>query len=136
MNQDELFRKLTRGAKFDRVRYREDAENLGIVPKAPVKLMESTKDPKKTIFVTEMDAEKTAKIEFLENFDSLNALLRRNIKDVLKWETPTRIQMASIPVFSTGRNCVATAQTGSGKTGAFLIPVIERLLGQVKIKSK
>jgi hypothetical protein len=33
MDYDSIFKKLTRGARFDRKKYREDAENLGIIPK-------------------------------------------------------------------------------------------------------
>jgi len=33
MDYDSIFKKLTRGARFDRTKYREDAENLGIIPK-------------------------------------------------------------------------------------------------------
>jgi ATP-dependent RNA helicase RhlE len=43
---------------------------------------------------------------------------------------PTPVQGASIPVALEGKDVLATAQTGTGKTLAFLIPVIERLLAQ------
>src|SRR5438034_4276648 len=42
--------------------------------------------------------------------------------------TPTPVQAAAIPQALEGRDVLATAQTGTGKTLAFLIPVIERLL--------
>ena len=41
--------------------------------------------------------------------------------------TPTPVQAAAIPVGLEGKDVIATAQTGTGKTLAFLIPVIERL---------
>jgi ATP-dependent RNA helicase RhlE len=45
-----------------------------------------------------------------------------------KFVTPTPVQAAAIPQALTGSDILATAQTGTGKTLAFLIPVIERLL--------
>jgi ATP-dependent RNA helicase RhlE len=47
-----------------------------------------------------------------------------------KFTTPTPVQDASIPVALEGKDVLATAQTGTGKTLAFLIPVIEKLLAQ------
>jgi ATP-dependent RNA helicase DeaD len=44
----------------------------------------------------------------------------------LGWERPTEIQAACIPVALTGRDIVGHAKTGSGKTGAFGIPIVER----------
>ena len=41
---------------------------------------------------------------------------------------PTPVQAAAIPHALAGKDVLATAQTGTGKTLAFLIPVIERLL--------
>ncbi len=41
---------------------------------------------------------------------------------------PTPIQVQAIPAVLTGADVVATAQTGTGKTLAFLLPIIERLL--------
>ncbi|HXT61659.1 MAG TPA: DEAD/DEAH box helicase [Pyrinomonadaceae bacterium] len=44
------------------------------------------------------------------------------------FQTPTPIQSNAIPVALSGGDLLATAQTGTGKTLAFLIPVAERLL--------
>jgi ATP-dependent RNA helicase RhlE len=44
--------------------------------------------------------------------------------------TPTPVQAASIPPALEGRDVVATAQTGTGKTLAFVLPLIESLLKQ------
>ena len=40
---------------------------------------------------------------------------------------PTAVQAATIPPATEGKDVLATAQTGTGKTLAFLIPIIERL---------
>lgn len=40
---------------------------------------------------------------------------------------PTSIQAKAIPAILAGRDLVATAQTGTGKTAAFLLPVLHRL---------
>ena len=45
-----------------------------------------------------------------------------------KFATPTPVQAAAIPQALEGKDVLATAQTGTGKTLAFLIPIIERLL--------
>lgn len=45
-----------------------------------------------------------------------------------QFSTPTPIQEKSIPHALEGKDVLATAQTGTGKTLAFLIPVIEHLL--------
>src|SRR6202011_2938636 len=45
-----------------------------------------------------------------------------------KFSIPTPVQAATIPQAIGGKDVLATAQTGTGKTLAFLIPVIEQLL--------
>jgi ATP-dependent RNA helicase RhlE len=45
-----------------------------------------------------------------------------------KFISPTPVQAATIPQALQGKDVLATAQTGTGKTLAFLIPVIEKLL--------
>ncbi|XP_065410450.1 probable ATP-dependent RNA helicase DDX59 isoform X5 [Chrysemys picta bellii] len=49
------------------------------------------------------------------------------------YEVPTPIQMQMIPVGLLGRDIVASADTGSGKTAAFLLPVIIKALEEVII---
>ena len=46
----------------------------------------------------------------------------------LGWSCPTSIQCSSIPEALAGRDIVGLAETGSGKTGAFAIPILQALL--------
>ncbi len=57
---------------------------------------------------------------------SVSPEIHRSIKD-RGHHTATPVQAGAIPVALTGRDVVATAETGSGKTAAFLIPTIDRL---------
>src|SRR5271156_2955587 len=47
-----------------------------------------------------------------------------------RFSTPTPVQAAAIPQALAGKDVLATAQTGTGKTLAFLIPIMEHLLKQ------
>ena len=57
---------------------------------------------------------------------SLSPEIDRSIRDRGHHEA-TPIQSGAIPIIQSGRDVVATAETGSGKTAAFLIPLIDRL---------
>ena len=46
----------------------------------------------------------------------------------LGYETPTPIQASAIPVILAGRDLMAGAQTGTGKTAAFVLPILQQLL--------
>lgn len=46
----------------------------------------------------------------------------------LKWKNPTKIQKEAIPVALQGKDIIGLAETGSGKTGAFAIPILQALL--------
>lgn len=48
--------------------------------------------------------------------------------DRLGWKKPTRIQRDSIPHALAGKDIIGLAETGSGKTGSFVIPVMQSLL--------
>jgi ATP-dependent RNA helicase RhlE len=50
--------------------------------------------------------------------------------DALGFTQPTPIQTDSIPPALAGRDLLACAMTGSGKTAAFLLPILQRLLGK------
>ena len=62
------------------------------------------------------------------NFDQLN-LSEALVKAVRAegYETPTPIQIQSIPHLLAGRDLLGIAQTGTGKTAAFALPILERL---------
>jgi ATP-dependent RNA helicase RhlE len=57
----------------------------------------------------------------------LNPALTRALRE-LGFVRPTPIQAESIPPALEGRDLIACAQTGSGKTAAFLLPIINRLM--------
>ena len=55
--------------------------------------------------------------------------LESNIIDAIEsrgWTEPTEIQLDSIPLARKGRDIVGQAKTGSGKTAAFGIPILEK----------
>lgn len=58
---------------------------------------------------------------------SLPALLLSNIKE-LGYQTPTPIQERAIPSAMQDRDLMGLAQTGTGKTAAFLLPILARLM--------
>ena len=55
----------------------------------------------------------------------------RSLQD-LKHSEPSDIQKQAIPIVLSGKNIMAAAQTGTGKTGSFVLPMIELLQNQVK----
>jgi len=60
---------------------------------------------------------------------TLSAQLKSNL-DKLGFSEPTPVQAQAIEPALAGRNVVATAQTGTGKTLAFVLPLIQNLLNQ------
>lgn len=61
----------------------------------------------------------------------LSAALQQKLAQ-LHFTTPTPVQASAIPPALQGKDVLATAQTGTGKTLAFLIPVIEKIMAQEK----
>lgn len=67
------------------------------------------------------------------HFEKLNLI--QPIREALKREgytTPTEIQQQAIPPLLQGRDLIGCAQTGTGKTAAFAIPILQNLSEEVK----
>ncbi|WP_165680496.1 DEAD/DEAH box helicase [Metapseudomonas otitidis] len=66
------------------------------------------------------------------------ALHERLLKAVaeLKFVEPTPVQQAAIPPALEGRDLRVTARTGSGKTAAFVLPLLNRLIGEAKPRER
>lgn len=62
------------------------------------------------------------------NFKSfgLSAPLLQAVSE-LGYETPTPVQLKAIPAIIEGRDIMAAAQTGTGKTASFALPILQRL---------
>jgi ATP-dependent RNA helicase RhlE len=70
-------------------------------------------------------------MEPVERFDELplDSRVVDGIHD-MGFETMTPIQREAIPVLLTGKDMIGVAQTGTGKTAAFLVPILQRLVSK------
>lgn len=59
----------------------------------------------------------------------LNAHLLEGVQ-AMNFETPTPVQQLAIPEILAGNDLIACAQTGTGKTAAFLLPVINQIISE------
>jgi len=57
----------------------------------------------------------------------LDSRLQQGV-EALGFTTPTPIQIATIPVALTGQDILGSAETGTGKTAAYVLPILQRLL--------
>ncbi len=71
-----------------------------------------------------------SKMKNFEGFGLSPALAKSLVH--MKYEAPTPIQAQAIPLALDGHDIMGTAQTGTGKTAAFAIPLIEKLLTNPK----
>ena len=64
----------------------------------------------------------------MPNFDQLHLIkpLKKSLQEQ-GFHVPTPIQLQSIPAILQGRDILALAQTGSGKTAAYLLPILQML---------
>jgi hypothetical protein len=86
-------------------------------------------------YEVELSGERSSNFDPVHLFNHFGfpSVLTRNIKHIAQYKLPTPVQRYSIPVVLAKRDLLATAQTGSGKTGAFLLPIISRLLTETKV---
>jgi len=69
-------------------------------------------------------------LDFGFNQSILNSLKNKGYKN------PTPIQKAAIPELMLGRDLLGQAQTGTGKTAAFALPLIEKLTDNKELNAK
>jgi ATP-dependent RNA helicase DeaD len=62
--------------------------------------------------------------EELDGFDSFHPDIQRAVRE-MGWSAPMPVQRRVTPVMRRGRDLIAQAMTGSGKTGAFGLPSLE-----------
>jgi ATP-dependent RNA helicase RhlE len=65
---------------------------------------------------------------------SLDARLLNGIKD-LGWTETRSVQSGVIPLATAGNDVIACAETGTGKTAAFLVPIIQRFLREGPVRT-
>ncbi|KYR01469.1 putative cell surface glycoprotein [Tieghemostelium lacteum] len=95
----------------------ETTEVKKVLTDDKLKVLEANKKQKKIV------------VDDIPTFEELH-LSRPLLKAVQKlgYTEPTPIQAKTIPLALNGKDILASAQTGSGKTAAFLLPILERLL--------
>src|SRR3954471_14980661 len=72
------------------------------------------------------DMERTHLLTSFQDFGLAEPISRALTEE--NYHTPTPIQSQTIPIALTGRDVVGIAQTGTGKTAAFALPILHRIL--------
>ena len=80
--------------------------------------------------VSKGNANENGFLDFGFNQSILNSLKNKGYKN------PTPIQKAAIPELMSGRDLLGQAQTGTGKTAAFALPLIEKLADNKELNAK
>ncbi|XP_064478422.1 probable ATP-dependent RNA helicase DDX47 [Ornithodoros turicata] len=77
----------------------------------------------------DLEIDETHEVEEDVTFKSLGVVdVLCEACEQLKWKTPSKIQREAIPVALQGKDVIGLAETGSGKTGAFALPILQALL--------
>lgn len=76
---------------------------------------------------------KCLKMQNFEEIEPIDGLLKNLVR--MGFETPTEVQSKAIPPIMEGKDIVVRSKTGSGKTGAFLIPILNATSGKRGITS-
>ena len=79
------------------------------------------------IIVDRMERERGVTLPFEQL--KLHKLLLKNVHDC-GFSSPTEIQKQAIPVILAGSDLLASAQTGTGKTAAFVLPLLQHLINR------
>lgn len=88
-------------------------------------------DTEADYFDTVLESDSVANKDVMFSELNLSRVLLRGI-EVCGYVTPTPVQVKVIPLALAGRDVCASAITGSGKTAAFVLPFLERLLYRPK----
>ena len=89
--------------------------------------------------VTEDDSEEKSESQVEDDNGFLNFGFNESLLKSLKkkgYKNPTPIQKAAIPELMLGRDLLGQAQTGTGKTAAFALPIIEKLEDNNEVAAK
>jgi ATP-dependent RNA helicase MSS116, mitochondrial len=92
---------------------------------APAPVQEMKENPDADTIASHLTEETFASLPVSEN-------LIRGVVEKMGYTQLTEVQSKSLPGILSGKDCLARAKTGTGKTLAFLIPAIERLLRRIE----
>jgi len=131
-----------------KVEKQEEEIPLEVVVEQPVrvkKTIQVSEEIQKHPKLGEMYAKQGGQIE-IDNYDggtsstfesmNLDAKLLNNIFIELKWQLPSPIQGVGLVPLTEGRDLLAQAPTGTGKTGAYGVATVQRLIKLMKADKK
>jgi len=123
--------------------YEWDGEEGDLGPEFPELELELFGDPKLRGTTAGIDFSKIVEIELfqegpvrinpVQQFEhaGLHPAMAHNV-ELAGYRKPTPIQMYCLPAIKQGYDVIGIAQTGSGKTAAYLVPMIDKLMGKAK----